>query len=66
MEACVLAVEAGVDILLASNNSREGNDPELFFRIYRALIQGVEEGRISPARIETAHTRIRAFKSIRR
>lgn len=65
-EACVLAVEAGVDILLASNNSREGNDPELFFRIYRALIQGVEEGRISPARIETAHTRIRAFKSIRR
>ncbi len=63
-EACVLAVEAGVDILLASNNSPEGNDPELFLRIYRALIQGVENGRISPARVETAHARIRAFKSL--
>jgi beta-N-acetylhexosaminidase len=64
-EACVLAVEAGVDILLASNNSPEGNVPELFMRIYGALIQGVEKRRISPARIEAAHSRILAFKSSR-
>ncbi len=62
-EACVLAVEAGVDILLASNNSPEGNDSGLFMRIYSALIQGVENGRITPARIGAAYSRILALKS---
>jgi beta-N-acetylhexosaminidase len=62
-EACILAVEGGVDILLASDNSPEGDDPELFMRIYSALIQGIEKGRISSTQIETAHSRIRALKS---
>jgi beta-N-acetylhexosaminidase len=61
-EACVLAVQAGVDILLASNNSPEGDDPHLFHRIYETLAKAVEQGRISPRRIESSCCRVRALK----
>lgn len=61
-EACLLAVEAGVDILLASNNSPEGYDSNLFMRVFEALVKAVESGRISKARIETSHARIMALK----
>jgi beta-N-acetylhexosaminidase len=61
-EACWLAVEAGVDILLASNNSPERYDPHLFFRIFEALIRGIEQGRLSRAMVEASHSRIRALK----
>ena len=61
-ESCLLAVEAGVDILLASNNSPEGNDPDLFLRMLEALIKGVEKRRISKAIIETSHARIMELK----
>jgi beta-N-acetylhexosaminidase len=61
-EACVLAVQAGVDILLASNNSPEGDDPHLFHRIYETLAKAVEQGRISPRRIESSSSRVRALK----
>jgi beta-glucosidase-like glycosyl hydrolase len=57
-----LAVEAGVDILLASNNSPERYDPHLFFRIFEALIRGIEQGRLSRAMVEASHSRIRALK----
>lgn len=61
-EACLLAVEAGVDILLASNNSPEGNDPDLFLGMLEALIKGVEKRRISKSIIETSHARIMELK----
>ncbi len=61
-EACVLAVQAGVDILLASNNSPEGDDPRLFHRIYETLLKAVEQGRISPRRIESSFSRISSLK----
>ena len=61
-EACVLTVQAGVDILLASNNSPEGDDPHLFHRIYETLIKAVEQGRISQGSIESSHARIAALK----
>jgi len=44
-EACVLAVQAGVDILLASNNSPEGTIPP-FPPVYETLLKAVEQGRI--------------------
>jgi len=62
-EACVLAVQAGVDILLASNNSPEGDDPHLFHRIYETLIKAVEQGRISSRRIESSCSRVQALKN---
>jgi len=61
-EACVLAVQAGVDILLASNNSPEGDDPHLFQRIYETLVKAVEQRRISANRIESSCSRITALK----
>ncbi len=61
-EACVLAVQAGVDILLASNNSPEGDDPDLFTRIFEVLVQAVDQGRISRTMIETSHARLLALK----
>ncbi len=61
-EACVLAVNAGVDILLASNNTPEGYDPDLFHRMLEALCRAVDQGRISISRIEKAHHRIKALK----
>ncbi len=61
-EACVLAVQAGVDILLASNNSPEGDDPHLFHRVYEALVKAAEQSRVSLNRIEASHFRILAIK----
>ena len=57
-EACILAVQAGVDILLASNNSPEGDDPTLFSRMFEAVVKSVERRRISRSIIEAAHARI--------
>jgi len=62
-EACWLAVEAGIDILLASNNSPEGYDSDLFMRMFEALIKGVEQGRISRSMIEASYPRIMALKN---
>ena len=61
-EAGVLAVQAGVDILLASNNSPEGDDSHLFHRIFEALVKAAEQGRISAARIERSSSRLMALK----
>lgn len=61
-DACVLAVQAGVDILMASNNSPEGDDPELFHRMFEYLVRAVEQGRISPTMIEISHGRLMDLK----
>jgi beta-N-acetylhexosaminidase len=61
-EACVLAVQAGVDILLASNNSPEGDNPDLFSRIFEAFFRAVEKGRIAPHLIESSNSRILTVK----
>lgn len=63
-EACVLAVNAGIDILLGGNNSPEGYDPSLFLRMFEALARAVEEGRISRTTIEAAYGRILTLKSV--
>lgn len=61
-EACVLAVEAGVDILLASNNMPCGDDPDLFARMYEALCQAVGKKRLKSSWIKAAYGRIQALK----
>ena len=60
-EACVLAVQAGADILLASNNGPEGDDPHLFERVFEGLVKAVEQGRISRERIDISHSRLVAL-----
>lgn len=61
-EACLLGVEAGVDILLASNNSPEGYAPDLFDRMFEAIYKAVEGRRLSKAMIETSYARIMTLK----
>ena len=61
-EACVLAVQAEVDILLVSNNSPEGDEPDLFCRVFESLVSAVDQGRISRASIEASHARIKGLK----
>lgn len=61
-EACVLAVRAGANILLASNNSPEGYEEDLFDQIYEAIVKGVEKRMLSPAMIESSYARIQELK----
>jgi len=61
-EACLLAVEAGVDILLASNNSPKAYDPDLFERMFEALYRAVEGRRLSKTMMETSYARIMTLK----
>ena len=61
-EACVLAVQAGVDILLASNNSPEGYDPDLPWKMFAAVCRGIDQGRIPESTVEKAYERIKVLK----
>lgn len=61
-EACLLAVKAGADILLASNNSPAGYMEDLFDQIYEALVRGIEKHLISANMIESAYVRIQEVK----
>lgn len=63
-EACLLAIQAGVDVLLASNNSPEGCDPKLPFRMFSTIHRAVKEGRISIERIKESYQRIMGLKKI--
>lgn len=59
-EAVILAVEAGVDILLFGNNL--DYDPEIVPKVVAILARAVDEGRLAPERIETSLTRIAQLK----
>lgn len=61
-EACVLAVKAGADILLASNNNPAGYLEDLFEQIFEALIKGIEKNLISEKTIASAYARIQEVK----
>lgn len=59
-EALLLAVEAGVDVLVFGNNL--DYDPEIVPKAIDILVKAVEDGRLSPERIEASHDRILAAK----
>lgn len=59
-EAVVLAVEAGVDILVFGNNL--DFDPEIVPKAIDILVKAVEEGRLSAERIAASYQRILAAK----
>ena len=59
-DAVLLAVDAGVDILLTGNfNVREQDEAELIREI---LVQAVKDGRLSRARLQESHDRILALR----
>lgn len=59
-EAILLAVEAGVDVLVFGNNL--DYDPEIVPKAIDILVKAVEDGRLAPERIEASHDRILAAK----
>ncbi len=61
-EAVVLAVNAGCDIILASNNGKE-YDELLPYKIRDAIVRGVKDGRIPRERIREASGRIAKLKN---
>lgn len=61
-EAIVLAVEAGVDILVFGNNL--DYDPDIVPKAVDILARAVQEGRLSNERIKESHGRILAAKQL--
>ena len=59
-EAIVMAVEAGVDILVFGNNL--DFDPEIVPKAIDILVKAVEDGRLSAERIAASYQRIQAAK----
>lgn len=59
-EAILLAVEAGVDVLVFGNNL--DYDPEIVPKAIDILVKAVEDGRLSAERIAASYERIQAAK----
>lgn len=64
-EAIVLAINAGVDVLVYGNNSKSGYDENLAQKVVKVIVEAVQSGKIDKNRIEESYQRIRAFKSQR-
>ena len=62
-ESIALAINAGVDILVFSNNAPEGYDPPLAQKALNAILELVNEGVITEKRIEESYKRIMWAKS---
>jgi len=61
-ESIALAINAGVDVLVFSNNSPEGYDPQLAQKALNALLELIDEGVITRERIEESYKRIMRLK----
>ncbi|MEO1436985.1 MAG: glycoside hydrolase family 3 protein [Bacteroidota bacterium] len=61
-EGIQLALAAGVDILLFSNNIPGQYDPKIASKVHQLIGQWVDEGTIQRARIEQSFERIQAVK----
>lgn len=61
-EAALLALQAGVDLLLLSNNGA-AYDPEVADRVHAAILNALSEGRLDAARIDASFDRIQKLKS---
>lgn len=59
-EACIQALNAGVDMLILGNNL--AHDPQIFVKIHQAVCDAVANGTISEYRIEEAWSRVKLLK----
>jgi len=62
-EAIVLAVNAGCDILVVSNNGSTGYDEDMPYKVRDAIYNAVKSGKISRERIAESYSRISFLKS---
>jgi len=63
-ESIALAINAGVDVLIFSNNASEGYDPLLAQKALNAILELVNEGVITEQRIEESYRRIMRVKGL--
>lgn len=61
-DSTIRAINAGIDVLLFSNNTPSGYDEELPFKIHEIIFQAVKDGKIPPKRIIQASNRIFEIK----
>ncbi|MEM6722414.1 MAG: glycoside hydrolase family 3 protein [Bacteroidota bacterium] len=61
-EGIKLALGAGVDILLFSNNIPGEYDPEIASKVHQLIREWVDEGTVKASRIEQSFNRIQALK----
>jgi len=61
-ETITKSINAGCDILLFSNNTQEGYDENLPYKVFDIIYQGVKEGKISKQRIFESSERILNLK----
>lgn len=59
-EVVLLAIDAGMDILLYGNNI--SYDPDIAEKVHSTILKLVKAGKISRERLEESYTRIRALK----
>lgn len=61
-EAIILAINAGVDILVYGNNAKSGYDAEIAQKVIQVIVRAVHEHKISESRIDESFQRIQTFK----
>jgi beta-N-acetylhexosaminidase len=61
--AIVEAINAGVDMLIFSNNSPTHNDPLIIEKAVKIITQAVKSGQISEERLSESYLRIKALKN---
>jgi len=62
-EAIVLAINAGCDILIVSNNGSTGYDEDMPYKVRDTIYNAVKDGKISRERIAESYSRISLLKS---
>lgn len=60
-EACIAAINAGVDLIIIGNNLEY--DPDMYTTLYNAVVEAVDNGTISENTIRGAHKRVQRLKS---
>lgn len=61
-EACIMALMAGVDIVIIGNNL--SYDPNIFADIHKAVVDAVNKGTLNENTIKSAWNRVQNFKSL--
>jgi beta-N-acetylhexosaminidase len=61
-EAALMALQAGVDVLLLSNNGAK-YDPEVADRVHAAILKALADGRLDPGLVEASYNRVQKLKA---
>ena len=61
-EACIMAIAAGVDIVIIGNNL--SYDPDIFTGVHKAVLKAVDKGILNEDTIKSAWRQVQNFKSL--